>query len=259
MQAFGRSVRLVSRETFSDVFEAYSSREADRAVIPVENALFGSIHQNYDLLLAHRPSIIGEIVHPIRMCLIARAPGKIRRGAKLLVHPVAQGQCTDFITRHRLLPSAAHDTAGAVKRLMSGDSDCEYAIASAFAAQAYGATVVAEGIADDPQNYTRFLLVSRVVKKGRANEPHKTSLACVLPNVPGALFKALSVFSLRDISLAKIESRPMRGRPFEYMFYLDAMGHADSPAMQKAISHLAEFAEVLHVLGSYPAAQITSR
>lgn len=262
MRAFGRKVELVSRETFQELFSAYASGAADAAVIPVENALFGSIHQNYDLLLQHRPRIVGELTHPIRMCLIGRKKGPIKRGAKLLVHPVAQGQCVDFIAQHGLKATLAHDTAGAVKKLMNGETDCDYAIASALAAKVYHAAVLAEGIQDDEQNYTRFLVASRntrvdkqlTLPAPRKNARFKTSLACVLPNKPGALFKALSVFSLRDIDLAKIESRPMRGRPFEYMFYLDAMGSADSTDMQRALDHLGEIAEVVHLLGSYKAA-----
>ncbi len=254
IRLFGKDLDLVACETFPDVFRAAGRHGADFAVLPVENALYGSIHQNYDLLVEHRPDIWAEIRLRIELCLVGRIAGPVRRGGRVLVHPVAQGQCTAFLRRHRLEPVPAHDTAGAIRLLVEG-ADCDYAIASRLAARTHGARVLARGIEDDPRNFTRFLAFSAAGRRkdpfpGRGG-PWKTSLAFVLPNRPGTLFKALGAFALRDIDLAKIESRPIRGRPFEYLFYLDAAGSLDEPPLAKAVDHLREIVETLWVLGSY--------
>lgn len=252
-----KDAELVCCETFADTFAALRRGRAEAAVLPFENALFGSIHQNYDLLMRSRARVVGEVFRRIELCLLAPRPGAIARGASVLVHPVAQGQCGVFLRRHRLRAVLAADTAGAVRTLMEGKSEAQYAIASALAGELYGASAVSRGIEDDARNFTRFLAIGSARTLRRVKQPSfKTSLAFVLPNRAGALFKALGCFSLRDIDLAKLESRPMKGRPFEYVFYLDALARQELPAMQHALGHLGEFAEKVSILGCYPRAEV---
>jgi prephenate dehydratase len=255
---FGKGVSIAPCETFAQLFAtALGPRPRARAaVVPIENALYGSIHQNFDLLLKHRATIWAEAYHRIELSLIGLGGAEVQRGARVLVHAVAAGQCTRFVKKHRLHVEIAADTAGAVRELTEQRPAGTYAIASAHAAKLYGAQVIARGIEDDPKNFTRFLAVGRgenPLRKKHAAHGYKTSLACVLPNSPGSLFRALGAFSLRDVDLAKLESRPMRGRPFEYMFYLDAVGALTNPRVQKAVAHLQELAEKVWILGSYPA------
>lgn len=249
---FGKGVEIVACQTFPELFNVTLGKrpKARAAVVPIENALYGSIHQNYDLLLKHKATIFAEAYHRIELCLIGLDGARVENGRRVLVHPVAAGQCTRFLKAHRLAVELAHDTAGAVRELVEKQPSETYAIASAHAAKLYGAKVLARGIEDDPKNFTRFLAVGRGRVRGRT---FKTSLAFVLPNSPGSLFRALGAFSLRDVDLAKLESRPMRGRPFEYLFYLDAIGSLEDAKVQKAVAHLQELAEKVWVLGSYPA------
>ena len=252
-----KAPELVCCESFADAFAALRRGHAEAAVLPFENALFGSIHQNYDLLMRSRALVVAETFRRIELCLLAARPGAVMRGARVLVHPVAQGQCGAFLRRHRMQAVLATDTAGAVRTLMQGDSDAQYAIASALAGDLYGASAVSRGIEDDARNFTRFLAIGSAKTLRRVAQPSfKTSLAFVLPNQAGALFKALGCFSLRNIDLAKLESRPMKGRPFEYVFYLDAMARQDSTAMQYALRHLGEFAERVSILGCYARAEV---
>ena len=174
-------------------------------------------------------------------------------------HEAAIGQCLDFFARHkRLEREVFYDTAGSVKMIMEKRPAGGAAIASELAAKIYKARILKRGIEDDPQNYTRFFLLEpsgskpRGTQKGRS--PWKTSLVFSTKNMPGALFRALSALALRDLNLVKIESRPLRGKPWEYLFYLDLLGRRDDEAVKNALAHLGEVADFLRVLGSYRAA-----
>jgi prephenate dehydratase len=243
---------------FLDVFEKVSSGKAAAAVIPIENTLHGSIHENYDNLLQNKLSIVGETQVRIVHNLIA-APGvgfkKVRR---VFSHPVALNQCLSFFAANPQVEKAPfYDTAGSVKMLMEERLPDAAAIASAVAAGQYGARILKRGIEDDHQNFTRFFLLVRerdARKRLAAANPEgwKTSLVFTTKNQPGAIFRALGAFALRDLSLTKIESRPLRGKPWEYLFYLDFLGDARDPSAKNAIAHLAELADFHRVLGCYP-------
>ncbi len=171
---------------------------------------------------------------------------------RALSHPVALDQCRNFFRRHpRIEPVAFYDTAGSVKHVVEQNLRDSAGIASRLAVREYGGTILESSLEDDKRNFTRFFLISR--KKKVLPAANKTSLAFSVKNIPGALFKALSVFALRDISLSKIESRPMRGRPWEYVFYVDIM-RGDDEVARNALRHLEEAAELVKVLGVYPAA-----
>ncbi len=233
----------------ADVFERVASGAVQAAVIPIENSLAGPVTEHYDLLLAHDLFIQREMHLRIQHCLIAPAGSSVRGLERVLSHPVALQQCREFFRKHPKIRAVPfYDTAGSVKHIVAEGDGLAGAIAGAQAAEQYGGKILLRGLEDNKQNYTRFF----VVRKSPRVSPNanKTSIAFALKNAPGALFRALSVFALRDIDLSKIESRPMRGRPWEYVFYADYNRGRDE-ASQNALRHLAEIAEFVKVLGVY--------
>jgi len=251
LEHFGAETVTVPCETFDAVFAAVESRACDGGLVPIENSLAGSIHRNYDLLLQHALTIVGERYLRVQHCLIAQpgvSRGDIRR---VISHPQALAQCEGYI---RSLPGVkaevAHDTAGSVRLIRDQEDRATAAIASRRAAQVYGMAVLADGVEDDPANFTRFLAIAR--QPSPAGRDAKTSIVFTLKNVPGSLFKALSVFALRDLDLTKIESRPLAGKPWEYFFYIDFAGAIADTTVSRALEHLNEYALMLRVLGSYP-------
>ena len=243
---------LVRCATSPEVFSRVRSGRASAAVIPIENSLAGPVTEHFDLLLESNVFIQREFRLRIVHNLIA-APGVAFRDVRrVLSHPVALEQCRDFFRRQRRLqPVPFYDTAGAVKHVVGNQLQHAAAIAGRQAAAEYGGRILARGIEDKKQNFTRFFLIGR--KKRALPGANKTSLAFSVRNEPGALFKALSVFALRNIDLSKIESRPVRGRPWQYVFYVDILRGRDQAAAN-ALRHLAEIAEFVKVLGVYPRA-----
>ena len=259
----------------AEVFDRLERGSVNAAVIPIENSLAGTVAEHADLLVTRDVFIQAEFRLRIVHNLIA-APGvKLSAIRKVLSHPVALDQCRDFFRRHPQIEAVPfYDTAGSVKHVVSDRIPDAAAIAGRHAAREYSGKILKAGIEDDKRNFTRFFLirkstsraaagVGRKKKGSAASEPgykrliperaNKTSIAFKVKNVPGALFKSLSVFALRDISLSKIESRPMRGRPWEYVFYVDFLRGDDEPA-RNALRHLGEVADFVKVLGVYPAA-----
>lgn len=243
--------------SFDAVFEAVASGEVDRGVIPIENSLFGSVHANYDLLQSNDLWITDEISVRIRHHLMGLPGTRLEDIRKVYSHPQALGQCSKFL-RERLshveaIP--AYDTAGSAKMIASRGERDAGAIASLQAAREYGLEILAHNIENNQQNYTRFLVLARK-EEGEPSVPEgpaKTSIVYAMrENVPGALFKSLAVFALRDLDLYKIESRPLIGSPGNYLFYLDLQGSIGSDVVQRAIEHLREIAAFVRVLGSYP-------
>jgi len=237
----------------AEVFDRVENSSVQRAVIPIENSLAGSVAEHFDLLLTRDVFVHAEFHLRIRHHLIALPGVKLQHVRRVLSHPVALDQCRDFFRSHPNVQAVPfYDTAGSVRHVVAEGWKDAAAIAPKQAAQQYGGRVLLAGIEDDQQNYTRFLLISKSGKAGRG--ANKTSIAFALKNEAGALFKALSVFALRDISLSKIESRPMRGHPWEYVFFVDILRGDDEPA-RNALRHLGEIAEFVKVLGIYPAAK----
>jgi prephenate dehydratase len=237
----------------AEVFDRVEKGSVDAAVIPIENSLAGSVAEHFDLLLARELFIHAEFHLRIRHNLIAPPGVALKQIRRVFSHPVALDQCRNFFRAHPQVQAVPfYDTAGSVRHTIAEKIADAAGIAAKQAAAQYGGRVLLAGIEDDQQNYTRFLLISKSRKIGRG--ANKTSLAFSLKNVPGALFKALSVFALRDISLSKIESRPMRGHPWEYVFFVDLLRGDDEPA-RNALRHLAEIAEFVKVLGVYPEAR----
>lgn len=238
--------------TFEQVFAAVASGHASHGILPVENSIGGSIHRNFDLLAEHELPIVAEVELLVDHCLLA-APGVSRDAIRRVYsHPQGLAQCEDYL---RAWPNieivATYDTAGSARLIRDGGLADTAAIASARAGQVFGLTILDSGIQDFAANITRFVVVARSAPAG--DEANKTTLLFALPNEPGALYKALGVFASRDIDLLKLESRPIRGRPWEYMFYVDmAVGRQDLRCA-RALAHLAEFARWVRTLGSYQA------
>jgi prephenate dehydratase len=259
-QLLGRAAEPVPYQRFDQVFAALRGKKVDAAVLPIENTLHGSVHENYDLLLRYDFEITAETSVRIVHNLIAPPGVTFEKVRKVYSHPVAINQCLDFFRRHKQVERVTfYDTAGSVKMIMKQRPPDAAAIASELAAKIYGGKILRREIEDDRQNFTRFFLLEPSGSKprtprGGVNRPWKTSLVFSTKNIPGALFKALSALALRDLNLVKIESRPLRGKPWEYLFYLDLVGRSTDPAVRKALGHLEELADFLRVLGTYRAA-----
>lgn len=256
----GSNIETVANRTFDEMFDAVSTGAADCAVAPIENSLAGSVHKNYDLLVERDLTIIGETNVRIVHNLIAPAGVALGEVRRVCSHPVALAQCEKFLRANPQIEVAqAYDTAGSVKMIVESGRGDEAAIAGATAAEIYGAQILAEGIEDNPKNFTRFLLLTRndraaSIKTTANNNERKTSIVFRVANHPGSLFRAIAAFALRDIDLTKIESRPIEGRPWEYSFYLDLMGDRNDAAVERSLAHLSEITESIRVLGSYPKA-----
>ncbi len=258
-QLLGEKVSLAPCQRFEEVFQSLAGKGSEAAVIPIENSLHGSVHENYDHLLNFDFTIAGETSVRIVHNLITLPGVPFRNIRRVFSHPVALNQCLSFFTKNpRIEKAPFYDTAGSVKMIMEKRLEDAGAIASALAAEVYGARILRRSIEDDRKNFTRFFLLRRAGDARRVRRPRpggrgwKTSLVFTTRNIPGALFRALSAFALRDINLAKIESRPLRGQPWEYLFYVDLVGRADEPRLKNALGHLAELADFLRVLGCYP-------
>jgi prephenate dehydratase len=262
---------VVSCARSAEVFDRVERRSVDAAVIPIENTLAGTVAEHADLLVTRDVFIQREYLLRIVHNVIAAPGTKLSSVRRVLSHPVALDQCRDFFRKHTNIdPVAFYDTAGGVKHVIAEGLSDAAGIAGLQAAREYSAKILRAGIEDDKRNFTRFFLIRKrenpTSRKGSEKWdtrsdfkrliPHganKTSIAFHVKNAPGALFKSLSVFALRDISLSKIESRPMRGRPWEYVFYVDFLRGDDEPA-RNALRHLGEVADFVKVLGIYPAA-----
>jgi prephenate dehydratase len=252
-QLLGGRASILCCPSFSAVFDALRRKKAECAVIPIENTLAGSVHENYDLLLEHSFWVEAEYNLRIEHMLIAPRGVRMSDLREVHSHPVALAQCRRFFARHKSLRAVpAYDTAGSVKSIVEQNNRDAAGIAGRAAARAYDARILARNIEDDRRNFTRFLLVRRAPHT-RVNA-NKTSIVFATRNVAGSLFHCLAVFALRDISLVKIESRPWHGRPWEYRFYADFLGRPDASPFREALAHLSELTSFLRVLGCYPRA-----
>jgi prephenate dehydratase len=253
------SASLLPRDTLEDVFNAVTRGEARYGVVPVENTLAGSIHTCYDLLFEHDDlTIVGETVRHILFALVALPGVTLSQVRKALSHPVALAQCIKFFRQHpQIQPVSVYDTAGAVEIIIRDGTRESSAIATRRAAEVHGGEVLAEAIQDDSENYTRFLLITPLASAeprspAKSADEYKTTSVFSVGNAPGALYHSLRPFAERRIDLAKIESRPLRGSPFEYLFYLDFIGRADSSPISDALAELRGQAKSVRVLGTYP-------
>jgi prephenate dehydratase len=250
--AYFGDVDPVPRRTLLDVFDAVERGEAERGMVPVENSQAGSINETYDLLARRSLHIVGEHNQRIEHCLLALPGDTLESVRTVMSHPQALAQCEAFLARGgwEILPT--YDTAGSAKIVATDRRAGVAAVAGRHAAEIYGLVVLAEGIETSPINYTRFLALSQA--PAPPMDRAKTSIVFTTANVPGALFRALGAFATRGINLTKLESRPRRDRPWEYMFYVDFEIHHESAEGRAALAELGAVTAFLRVLGSYPRA-----
>lgn len=252
IEYFGKEHQYKCIPDFPGVFELVSSGVCRYGIVPIENSSAGSIHQNYDALLESDLHITGEIMLRIRQYLIANK-GVVKKDiTRIFSHPAVFPQCKKFFKRYSLIEKIAlPNTAIAVKKIKDEQLTDAAAIASMQAAIDFDMDVLAKNIEDNPWNTTRFIIISKKAEKP-LTAPVKTSIVFSTKNIPGALFKCLGVFALRDIDLFKIESRPIHGtKGFKYFFYLDFAGDINDEAQKNAVNHLQEITTFFRHLGSY--------
>jgi len=255
LEVLGSEIELVPCDTFDQVFALVEAGECDRGVVPLENSLAGSIHRNYDLLLRHDLYIVGEHNLRISHCLIAHPGVEIGEVRRVYSHPQALAQCEGSLAAlGDVQVIAAPDTAGSVRFIKEQGLRDAAAIAGHRAAELYGMQILRSELEDEPTNYTRFVVLGKE-PLAECDAECKTSLAFAGQNEPGLLFRCLSAFALRDIDLTKIESRPIRGVPWQYVFYLDFAGSLSEERCRRAVDHLNEMATFMRVFGSYPRAR----
>ncbi len=248
---FGETAMLPCR-TLADAFAAVQSGRARAAVVPVENSTAGSIVETYDLLRSSGLVVAGEVLWPVDHCLVALPGQTLKDITQVYSHPQALAQCDTFLREHRLEPVAAADTAGSARLLKERGLRGAAAISSRRAAVLYGLDVLAEKIQATRNNITRFFVIAR--KPAPRGPRNKTAIVIATPNRPGALYWCLGALACRSINLTKLEARPSREHPWEYVFYAEFEGHADDPEVDSALRDLATKASEVRVLGSFPAA-----
>ena len=256
---YGREAELVACDTFDTVFRGVEEGRFDLGVVPVENSLAGSIHRNYDLLLQHELHIVAEHVLRVSHCLIAHPGVALDEIRRVYSHPQALAQCEGSLAAlgDDVEVIAAHDTAGSVRLVKERGERDAAAIASAHAAEVYGMAILRDAFEDESANYTRFVAIAREPQRPGPGVDAKTSIAFAGINRPGLLFRCLSAFALRDIDLTKIESRPLKGVPWQYIFYVDFAGSLQDEVCRRALDHLREMSTFVRVFGSYPRANAT--
>ncbi|SMF34066.1 prephenate dehydratase [Pseudobacteriovorax antillogorgiicola] len=251
-----QSYTLRGFPSFDKIFRAVETKKLDYGVIPIENSLAGSIHENYDHLLNHKVWISGEYYLRVKHSLLASPGAKMRTIKKVYSHPQALGQCAGFLKAKGFEPVPYFDTAGSARLVAEQSDPTIAAIAGAHAAEDYELSVLRNSIEDDKKNYTRFFVVQAKPPRTKPKAKTKSSIVFSLKNVPGGLHKSLSVFAIRDIDLMKIESRPLKGSPWKYLFYLDFAGSIHDEVIDRALGHLSEITTMIKVLGSYSAAPL---
>src|SRR6266404_3232309 len=257
VKLLGDDITLVPRENFESLFNSLNDNTADCILAPIENSLAGFVHACYDLLLESKLYISGEVIIPINHYLIGCPGASFEKIATVESHPVALDQCRRFLAGNpQIRRVAAEDTAGSVARIVAQADPTRAAIAGKRAAEKYGGVILREHLEDSSENYTRFLLLSP--DKNFAQDADQLSLVIELPHQPGALHDALEPFARRGIDLLKIEGRPVKGRPWEYCFYLDVRGSADDREVIDTLDELRRSRVETRILGAYRSAHVPS-
>ena len=257
LKLLGEEIRLVPRPTFESLFTAIGEHAADQILAPIENSLAGFVHACFDQLLDSNLYVSAEVIIPISHYLIG-CPGSSFESIRTVEsHPVALEQCRRFLeTNPQIRRVVADDTAGSVASVVKAGDVTRAAIAGQRAAERYGGVILREHLEDSSENYTRFFLLSTSAEF--APDADKTSLTIELPHQPGALHQALEPFARRGIDLLKIEGRPVKGRPWEYCFYLELRGAAGDGDVTEALAELHKQRVETRMLGSYRSAPVPS-
>jgi 3-deoxy-7-phosphoheptulonate synthase len=250
VQYLGADVKMAGQSSFRAIFDAVATDEAQYGIIPLENSLTGSIHENYDLLLTYDLKIVGELYLRIIHNLIAPPDTALADVKQVYATDVAAQQCRQFLERNAHWSITTVDNTTSAVRLMSETpAPGQAAIGSVAAAELHGMKVLAEGIETDPRNFTRFVVISKTAAPDRSKT--KSSIVFSTPNQPGALFEVMKVFADHHINLVKLESRPIHGKPWQYMFYADIEGDVNAPEMKEAMEEIGQRTDTLKKLGSY--------
>jgi prephenate dehydratase/chorismate mutase/prephenate dehydratase len=247
---FGRDAEPAPCKSFQDVFQAVSSGRADCGLVPVENSQAGSINDVYDLLRQFDLFVAGENVHPVNLCLMALPGQSVEAIKRVISHPVALAQCDRHLRQLGVEVVATYDTAGSAKMIREQELQGVAAVAGAGAAELYGLDILARNIQTVQNNVTRFVVLSRTPGE-RQGGPHKTMLVMAAAHQPGSLYRALGALAERGINVTKLESRPSKNQPFEYVFYLDFEGHREDANVREALAELAGYTTFCKVLGSF--------
>ncbi|MEX0609848.1 MAG: prephenate dehydratase, partial [Balneolaceae bacterium] len=246
-------VDAIGYDTFQQAAQAVLDEKVDYAVLPIENTTAGSINDTYDILGNENLHIVGEEILKVVHCLMAVEPvdvGKIRR---IMSHPQAIAQCSNFLSKLPRCKVESHlDTAMSAKKVLDDGDLSQAAIAGAHAADLYGLHVIEHDIANQKENYTRFVIATKKPVKVDLQIPAKTSLMMVTSNEEGSLIECLNILHHHKINMSKLESRPRMNEPWRYSFYLDILGNVDDPGIKKGLEELQQKAEELKILGCYP-------
>lgn len=251
-QYFGPDVETIPCKTLDELFPIVERGDADCGMLPVENAVAGSVTRSYELLMEHDLRVNAEVILHVCHMLLALPDVKLEDLKRVRSHPQALAQCERYLTRRGLEPLPAFDTAGSARDLAENPDPETGVIASALAAELYSLQILDRGIEDLQFNYTRFFVLG--MEDPPRSQRSKTSLVFSTRHQPGALYESLGEFAKRNINLTKIESRPRRNQPWQYLFYLDFEGHWQDPECEAALMGLLRRSSFVKLLGSYPAA-----
>jgi prephenate dehydratase len=263
---FGADADRVGHASFRRVFEAVADGSALAGVVPIENVVNGTVRENYDLLLEHDLTVVGEVVVPVRLCLAALPGQGIDDIERVYSHIQALGQAEVFLRARSWQLLTTYNTAGAGKSIVDRAERGSAAVLSPRAAALFGLAVLADEIGDLPGNRTRFLVLYRPGDVGTAvasaapasGVPMRTTLIMAVNNEPGTLLAALRVFAEHGLNMSELESRPSRERAWEYVFWVELDADASAPGTQSALAGLREVTTMVRVLGSYPRADDAS-
>ena len=249
---FNEQIETIPQTTFAEVLESASSDKTQYAVLPVENSLEGSVGESYDLLYSTSLNATGEIYHRIEHCLIGT--GNIDEIDTVYSHPQALGQCRKFIEEHHMKTIPAYDTAGSVKMVKELNKVNCACIASKDAAEIYEMPIISDNIANNLNNYTRFLILSKENNSETGND--KTSIIFSIKHEPGSLYRIIENFNKNNVNLTKIESRPTKSNTWEYNFYVDFEGHQNNSKILEMLEKIKQETLFMKILGSYPSAKL---
>lgn len=250
---FSEDIETVPLPTFAEVLDSTSKGMTDFSVLPVENSLEGSVGESYDLLFSTSLNAIGEHYLRIEHCLIGN--GELEDVDTVYSHPQALGQCRNFIEKHKMKTVPTYDTAGSVKIIKGIGTNNIACIASKMASEIYDMPVIAKEIANNLNNYTRFLILGKLQKDETGKD--KTSIIFSIKHEPGSLYRIIENFHKYDVNLTKIESRPNKTSTWEYNFYVDFEGHSKNSKISEMLENIKKDTLFMKILGSYPAAKLS--